>query len=242
MTHLLAMKSPLMDKGSNPAGMAFDQRGTAYPRALNAVPDIGAIDVIGSLIVRNTNDSDMDSFRQVDQRRQQRGGNAHDHIRSGFLRNGEDDCVDERRDQRHGRLDHHRARCEVVDDRRQSVSSVLIGGDFAKFSASGMTITGAKGFGMQLSNTAVVVDSCVITGNSSTGDGGGISVAGGGLTVTDCTVSNNSAANGVGGISVAGGGLTVTNCTVSNNTAASGGGGISVAGGGLTINNSTVRQ
>ncbi len=41
-THALQSPSPVIDTGSNPAGLAFDQRGAGFPRVLGGRADIGA--------------------------------------------------------------------------------------------------------------------------------------------------------------------------------------------------------
>jgi predicted outer membrane repeat protein len=47
-THLLQTGSPAIDKGSNPAGLAFDQRGAGFPRVNGAQADIGAVEGVGA--------------------------------------------------------------------------------------------------------------------------------------------------------------------------------------------------
>lgn len=42
LTHALRFGSPAIDAGSNPAALAFDQRGSGFPRTLGATTDIGA--------------------------------------------------------------------------------------------------------------------------------------------------------------------------------------------------------
>src|SRR5204863_3800632 len=44
LTHQPLAGSPLIDKGSNPANLANDQRGAGYPRILNGLPDIGSFE------------------------------------------------------------------------------------------------------------------------------------------------------------------------------------------------------
>jgi hypothetical protein len=43
-THALLAGSAAIDAGANPSGVAFDQRGTGYPRSYGAMPDIGAFE------------------------------------------------------------------------------------------------------------------------------------------------------------------------------------------------------
>jgi len=85
-----------------------------------------------------------------------------------------------------------------------------------------------------------------ISGNSTSGDGGGIRIVGGGLVVTDSTLSGNVADVDGGGISksssTATGTIMIINSTISGNSAAgsfSRGGGIWNGGGPLLVTNST---
>ena len=39
--------SPVVDQGSNPDSLEFDQRGPGFPRALGSAPDIGAVEAGG---------------------------------------------------------------------------------------------------------------------------------------------------------------------------------------------------
>ncbi|MFL5327604.1 MAG: choice-of-anchor Q domain-containing protein [Gemmataceae bacterium] len=68
LSHLPAPDSPLVNAGSNPAGLATDQRGSGFPRVLNGQTDIGAVEVVAappSLVVSNINDSGAGSLRQA---------------------------------------------------------------------------------------------------------------------------------------------------------------------------------
>ncbi len=48
MTMLLKAGSPALDTGSNPAALAFDQRGAGFPRTVGAGTDMGAVEGIGA--------------------------------------------------------------------------------------------------------------------------------------------------------------------------------------------------
>ena len=132
----------------------------------------------------------------------------------------------------------------------------------------GMTITGGKGppEGQPFRNGGgisaspgvdLVVNNCVVTGNSTYGNGGGISVANGRLTVIDSVISHNTAFaispsgeySGGGGIRIAGcpSDLTVVNSVIEQNVSDYRGGGIlSVAGtpdrGRLIMKGSDIRR
>ncbi len=47
-THKLAANSPAINKGTNILGLAFDQRGTGFPRLVGAASDIGALETQGA--------------------------------------------------------------------------------------------------------------------------------------------------------------------------------------------------
>lgn len=44
-THLPSATSPVRDAGANPAGLAFDQRGTGFPRVSGSAADIGSVEI-----------------------------------------------------------------------------------------------------------------------------------------------------------------------------------------------------
>src|SRR5205823_6481020 len=128
---------------------------------------------------------------------------------------------------------------------------------------SGMTIAGGRttgtdlntngGGGIRVDGANVTVQDSVITGNSSSGPGGGIYVFFGtvGLTVRNCLVSGNTAGTDAasqyrdgGGISIGfGASLLVENSTVSGNTSPTEGGGVYVyrnSAATWTVRNSTI--
>lgn len=120
----------------------------------------------------------------------------------------------------------------------------------AAISISGMTLTGGKaagGAGILIGDEAVSLTNCIVTGNTSTLDGGGIYVtsAAGSLNLQGCTVSNNSTSgSGIDGGGIAfqlAGSMVMNNTTVSGNTSADSGGGVYFRNGGqFSITNSTI--
>ena len=81
----------------------------------------------------------------------------------------------------------------------------------------------------------------IISGNSSTGDGGAIFSTDGSLTLNNTTISGNSSTGDGGAIYSFAGTLALNNSSISGNTSASGrGGGIFFSSGMLTMNNSTI--
>ncbi len=87
----------------------------------------------------------------------------------------------------------------------------------------------------------MTLTNCTVSGNTATGNGGGLANYGM-ATLTNCTVSgNNTATSGNhygGGIFTKGGVLHLTNCTIASNTASLSGGGID-AQGPVTVTSST---
>jgi len=94
--------------------------------------------------------------------------------------------------------------------------------------------TGGIGSG---ANTTVNLTDSVISGNTATGNGGGLSGSGT-FNLTNVAITNNSAGGNNGGMS-AGGPATLTNVTVAENSAGGNGGGLSI-GGSATLTNVTV--
>ena len=123
---------------------------------------------------------------------------------------------------------------------------VLIGGKVGDVTLSGMTFTGGVAGsligGAVASDDNLVIDSCVITGNSASRGGGvGTSIYGS-LTIRNSTISGNTSSGPGGGVYIGQfGSLTVSNSSIIGNTAATVGGGISLhANNTLLLENSTV--
>jgi parallel beta-helix repeat protein len=98
---------------------------------------------------------------------------------------------------------------------------------------SGLTITGGNapiGAGVVNFDENLVLDAVTITGNTATGDGGGLWADGFSmnLTIRSSTISGNTAGSDGGGIYIedTGGPLLIQNTVISGNTAADDGGGI----------------
>ncbi len=124
-----------------------------------------------------------------------------------------------------------------------SVLTFAPGSNGTPSSIDGLTITGGIGSGsgtlgggdggggIDNSGDTLTVSNCVITGNSSTGVGGGISSGAmgdvGSLYVTNSTISGNTASSSGGGVYAAyGTGITIAGSVISGNTSGSYGGGI----------------
>ncbi len=86
---------------------------------------------------------------------------------------------------------------------------------------------------------SLTLNQVTLSGNSATGDGGGLRNAGS-ASLTGVWVKSNSAASGAGIYSLGTGVLGLSNSTLSQNTASVNGGGLYVSGGSLSIGNSTI--
>lgn len=116
-----------------------------------------------------------------------------------------------------------------------SITDSLIGGNGgagvslldSTFQSASSTVSdnGASGIVDNI-NSLVVLSDSTVSGNSSTGDGGGIYVGNSFLELDNSSVTGNTAHGNGGGIYVGGGFVTVTDSSVTGNTASGAGGGI----------------
>jgi len=255
-THALLIGSPALDKGSNPAGVAADQRGPAYKRSIGVAPDIGAYETAKVFLVTNTKDSGAGSLRQAIA-----DANANEDtadlvrfdpalIPPGFvstihLDSGELSIQDSLEIQGPG--------AELLNlNGFASWRNVRIGGStFDTFDAlfSGLTFwngKSAEGGAIRSINQSVLLRDCVVTGNTSTGNGGGIDFNGfGTLTLERCSITNNTAGDNGGGIHMfASGSIRISDSTISGNTCPDGTGGglyfFDALGGPAVLRNSTI--
>src|SRR5205814_1982288 len=58
-TILLLPGSPAIDAGSNPANLDYDQRGSGFPRVVNGLPDIGAVEGVRTIPVANASSANV---------------------------------------------------------------------------------------------------------------------------------------------------------------------------------------
>jgi predicted outer membrane repeat protein len=109
-------------------------------------------------------------------------------------------------------------------------------------SISGSTVSGNHGPGISLDETSVFLTNSSVSGNTTSGAGGGIYAFEGGGVLTNSTVTGNTAGQNGGGIYMAPGSFTLNNSTVSENTAGANGGGIylTAVNSDLTLSDSTV--
>ena len=109
----------------------------------------------------------------------------------------------------------------------------------------GLTVSGGKavnGGGLYNNRGTLALSNVTVSGNTASGDGGGLfNGSYGTLSLTDCTVSGNAAGNAGGGLYTEPvDTLTLSNVTVSGNTAGLPGGGVFIGGGTSTLINCTV--
>ena len=91
--------------------------------------------------------------------------------------------------------------------------------------------TGSLGGGIYIKSAGAIVDNCLIAGNSTLKQGGGIYALGG--AITNCTIVGNTAGLGAGGVHL-GGSTTFYGCIVQDNT--NGSGYSDISGSGVFVN------
>lgn len=254
-THLPAINSPVINTGSNPAGLMHDQRG--LPREISVFADIGAVEV-RKLVVMNTNDSGPGSLRQ-------------NIIDANAISGADTITFDPIAFATANTITLTSAQLPITD-------SVTITGPGGRVSVSGnnarrvFDINGALPLTVQLENLIMIdgataggggavrfaddnltIINSTITSSVATGSsGGGIAgeSSGASLTLIDTTVSNNLATKNSlfptlggsgGGVSlVSGSNLTVINSTISGNQTDLNGAGLAISGVSAVIRNSTI--
>jgi hypothetical protein len=244
-TKSLQAGSPAIGAGSNPAGLANDQRGSGFPRTTGGSTDVGAFQTPGqTLIVTNTNDSGTGSLRAAIQTANgiigsnivlfQAGLNGTIKLTTGELPVAANVKI----------LGPGSAVLGVDGNRTSRV--IDINAPFAtRVSISGLTISGGsatgEGGGILTSNGnhSLALNNVVLSGNTST-------IAGGGLRTRNAksvTISNSSI---VGNASIIGGGvandtgITITKSTISGNSGDLRGGGLALVAGTSYLQSSTV--
>jgi len=212
--------SPLIGTGSNPAGLANDQRGPGYGRTRGGLVDIGAVEAPTSFVVTNTLSTGPGSLRQAVTDADSFVGpdtitfDPAVFANSSTITLGSAIAIDEA------------VTIQGTGANRLTVNAAKNGRAFnTSFAPAG---------------SKIVFRGLSIINGSVSDNGGAILVGDEAVTLRDCTLSGNTAGKMGGGIYVSGGSLTVRGCTISGNTAGSYGGGVEFVGsGGLVISNST---
>ncbi len=225
-TIALLAGSPAIDAGNNALAvdpttgdhLAYDQRGTGYPRVVGAsvnIRDFERPTVIGSPTMYTVNltsasgagsgNAGGPGLRDRPGRRQRQPGRQRDRVRLDGLRLGRDS--------------RSRARCSFSEP---SGPLVIVGPGAGLATIS---VNNAVGVLQVADGSVATVSRLTISGGSASDGGGILNLDWGTLTVSGSTLSGNSASNDGGGIA-SGGFLTVSGSTLSGNSAAFIGGGI----------------
>jgi len=236
-THLPAANSPLVNKGSNPAGEPYDQRGPGFGRSRSGGVDVGAVEALTPFVVLNDADSGFGSLRQaaID-------ANAFSGadvitfdpnffatprtitLTTGQIMVGESVQV----------LGPDADLVTVSGGKTSRIIDISPAPAGAVIGIRGLTVTAGKvtGFGGAIrgADENLTLTACVFTGNvaspAASGGGAVAMTAGGDLTAVDCRFLSNSASNIGGAIEVFGAGaaLVLRRCTLSGNSAHAAGG------------------
>jgi len=231
--HALAGDSPLLNQGSNPAGLASDSRGGSFPRSANGGVDVGAYERNPTLIVTNADDAGPGSLRQAVADADANAG-VHEIITFDpvffatprTLTLSEQILIHDSVDI----LGPGAAQLTITNPTQRAlwVNFYAKAGDTDEFLISGLTFADCRGVhqggAVVGSYGEFTVRDCVFRGNS-TNEGGALNMLGMDVTVENCTFANNKATE-EGGAIFARTRLTVSGSTFSGNTAATDGGAV----------------
>jgi hypothetical protein len=232
-THAILAGSPAINAGANASGQATtDQRGPLFARV--GAPDIGAYEILTlALVVDSLSDTEDGDFSAGNISLREaiaatNGNPGADSITfaealagqtvlreaSGSTLTVEDEV----------NINGPTAGRVTLD--ANSRGSVFLVESSATLRISGLVLTNGRstdGAGID-SQGVLEIDNCIITGNSSSFNGGAIAQFRGSLTVTNSTLSNNSATDEGGAIWAVDCNVTLTNCTFDANESARGAG------------------
>ncbi len=230
LTHALLPSSPALNAGNpNTSGIpATDQRGPGFPRVQLGRIDMGAFEAecFGSITVVSTNDNGAGTLREALNDVCAGGTITFDPALNGQIITLTSGQLAVTKDVSivgpgPGQLTVRRSSAGGTPAFR-----LLAVNNGVTATVSGLTLSNgnsADGGGVRNVGT-LTVSNCVISGNSSSGNGGGGICNVGTLTVVDCTLSNNTSTAAGGAIAQpSGGGTTLDRCTFSGNTASDGG-------------------
>lgn len=233
MTHLPLAGSPLINAGSNPAGLTLDQRG--INRASSGGVDIGSAERFDA-VVRTIADSGADSLRGVlETASYLQGGSAVTFDATVFataqtitLTSGEIVIVDDTE------IIGPAVGVTVSGNNTSRIFSVS-GSSFTILTISNMTMTNGKGLmgGAIFANGVTLdLDNCKFSSNTATSvAGGAIAVINdGGVDAANCVFQNNFASGVGGAIAILGsddsGGIILTESVLSGNSSGTSGGAV----------------
>ncbi|MBX7105659.1 MAG: right-handed parallel beta-helix repeat-containing protein [Gemmataceae bacterium] len=248
LTHSPQTGSPLINAGSNPAAKTTDQRG--FPRLSGSAFDIGSVEFLNT-VVKNINDSGIDSLRQIILETNVAPGAQTITFDSAVfasqktitLTTGEIEILDA--------LSITGPAAGVILSANKNSRVLNIGTNVPSFNTSLSNLTlrdGVVGFGevggaVHVSGGTLTVTNCTLFGNSSAVDGGAIaSGVRADLIIINSTIRDNTASGDGGGITMVGGlgSLTMSGSLVANNKAGNHAGGIWAGTADLSIINSTI--
>jgi len=250
LTHAPLTGSVLINKGSNPAGLSTDGRGS--PRVLGGQADIGAVETAPNFLVANAFNHGPGSLRQSIADANSTSGSQTITFDAAYfatpriisLTGGELSITEAVTITGPGS-----ALLTVTGHSAGRIVNTAPAPSGSTIAFSGLTLTGgsaATGGAVQAGNESVTFTNCVITGNAATTRGGAIDFsASGTLNLTGCTVSNNTSPQGGGVAMTAGGSILALRTTFTGNSSAgtSSGGGICFGGtigsGGFVVRNCT---
>ena len=246
-TMALQVGSPAINAGDNAlavdendTALAYDQRGSGYPRIFGSIVDMGAYEATYTydFVVDTTSDADLQGCSPAPNDCSLRGAINLANAISGTDTLTFDSTV------------FSTAQTITLSSALPPITSTIIidgpGSSLltvdgasayrvfytdtgADLTLDSLTIAnGRSTYGAAVNNNGgtVTVSDSVFTGNLATNTGGAIYVAGGTLMLSNTTLSGNSANSNGGGLGTSGGTVTLTDCTFSNNQATNTGGAV----------------
>ncbi len=249
-THALVFSSPVANKGSNPANLTNDQRGTGNPRSFNGGVDIGAYEITKIQVDTTVDEFDGNYSTGDLSLREAISLTAFPAVyfdpvvfatpqtitltMGVFAIPGGRTIIGPA-----GKVTVNANNASRIffltptgPNVQNNFSNLILTGGNAGTGQGGAIFGSGFGFG----GVSVTLNNCTLTGNTAT-TGGAIGIGSGTLTIEDCTLTNNTA-NGFGG-GGSGGAISasftamktfIRRSTISGNTAASGAGGVYIYG------------
>jgi hypothetical protein len=241
LTHQPAAASPAINNGSNPAGLANDQRGAGFPRAVGT-PDIGAIE-LRSFVVTNDADAGAGSLRQAVLDSEALAGADTIVFEPTFFGSSRTISLLTALPLVATGVTIQGPGAALLTVRRDPAAAanfavLRFSGSGVVSSVSDMTVTGGTSGGVTVQGQDVTLERLVISGNTG---GSGAFVNSGTLTVRDSIIAQNQFAGNGGGILALDSSLTVEGSALTANDSGLRGGGLNSLGtGSLAILGTTI--
>jgi len=240
-THLPAAASPAINNGSNPAGLANDQRGAGFPRAIG-VTDIGAVE-FRSFVVTNDAEAGAGSLRQAMLDSEALAGADTIVFEPTFFGSARTISLLTALPLVANSVTIQGPGAGLLTVRRDPAAAA----NFAvlRFSGTGpvslvrdLTVAGGTSGGITSQNHDLTLEGLAVIGNAG---GSGVFVSSASLIVRDSTVSKNQTAGNGGGILGLDSSLSIETCAITANESGLRGGGVNSLGtGSIAILNTTV--